>query len=118
MFAALALLSTIRATLTMIAYEAISAELLREKNTDAVAAYFVHSQAWKFDGGEAVVVPVNVAGRMEMVIFVRVGAHTFRTTGYQGIAGVLTNPPMALVEELARVHGVSLVDSDETAAAA
>lgn len=118
MTAALALLATIRATLTMIAYEAISAELLREKTRDGIAGTFVASQAWKFDGGEAVVVPCNIAGRMEMIIFIRIGGHTFRVTGYQGIAGVFENPPVPMVEQLAFVHGVSLVEVDEIAAAA
>ncbi len=109
-----ALLTTIRATLAMVAYSAISNELLAAKAADAVAGYYLATQSWTFDGGEAIVVQTNGIGEAVRFVFLfRIGGEVVRVdgAGYMGIDGVLRNPPMRIVDLLARVHGASFAEA-------
>jgi hypothetical protein len=109
-----ALLSAVRATLTMVAYATISRELLAAKAADYIASRYVATQSWTFDGGEAIVVQTNSIYEAPSFVFLfRIGGEIIRAEGasYMGIDGVLANPPMRIVDALARVRGATFAEA-------
>lgn len=83
--------------LAMVSIADLDSRTIHAKVTDAVVSYYVHSQAWTFRGGDALVVP---GPGSSVVIFFRVGDRVERLKGYQGIAGVFENPPAWVAEAL------------------
>ncbi len=83
--------------LAMVSLKDLDLRTIKAKVTDAVVAYYAHSQAWTFKGGDALVVqgPGN-----RVIIFFRVGNQVDRLTGYQGIQGIFDNPPVWVAEAL------------------
>ncbi len=83
--------------LTMVSINAIDSRVIGAKLDDSVVSYYAHTQAWTFNGGDALIV---MGPNSSIVIFFRLGNRVARLTGYQGIAGVFENPPMWVAEAL------------------